>query len=99
MTGPSTLGLQREIAASAFTCPWPYHELYAVPPVQTCGAPFETEGNGAKSASTAAPGHATGSAVPSRIACTRPGAILPYQLFTSAATPATCGDAIDVPCK
>src|SRR5438445_6283864 len=85
--------------------PFPNQELSPGPPWQRCGAPFENDGNGAYSASSAAVGQGVGSAVWLMIDCTSPGASLPFcgvlpspnRLMTSAARPATCGDDMDVP--
>ena len=80
-------------AFSALTMPFPNQELSPGPPWQRCGAPFENDGNGAYSASSAAVGQGVGSAVWLMIDCTSPGASLPFcgvlpspnRLMTSAA--------------
>src|SRR6185503_13110042 len=78
-----------DTAASAFTWPWPWKPLYPAPPLHVAGKkPPGLNGLG---------GQATGSAVRVIRACTAPGDNLPCAEIAKAATPATCGAAIDVP--
>src|SRR5258708_29226286 len=84
-----------ETALSAFTWPWPLNPLLPGPPWHTCGAPLSTAGKGAYIPMS---GHAIGSAVFCSCAVTAPTLVTPL-LTISATTPATSGEAIEVPCR
>src|SRR5215469_16201284 len=82
-------------AFRASTSPEPYQLLGPTPPWQVCGAPPSTAGK--KSYADVSAGQAIG-----LVTCCSAAAsalpVLPVALSNSAATPTTCGDAIDVPC-
>src|SRR4051812_11806596 len=100
-------------AANASTCPWPYQEVWPPLPAHSCGAPlceptiseYGVPLREPAFAFGSACGQACGSAVWLTICSTWVGRIVPfcgffrspYRLITSAASPATCGPAIEVP--
>ena len=67
-----------------------------MPPVHTWGAPLSVAG---KNAYWAGSGQAIGSAVEVILPVIAPNPHVGCWLAIRAARPATCGDAIDVPCR
>ena len=80
------MGTQRETAPSAFTMPAPKNDVLPAPPTHCRG-----------SAAGQPTGQVSGVADDRTRAATAPWGMFGYFDRMSAATPATCGDAIDVP--
>src|SRR5215467_9964128 len=83
-------------AFRASTSPEPYQLFWPTPPWQVCGVPPSRAGK--KSYADVSLGHGIG-LVACCSAAARASPVLPVALSSSAATPAACGEAIDVPCR
>src|SRR5262249_39611946 len=83
-------------AFSASTSPEPYQLFLPPPPWQGCAAPPSRAGK--KAYADVSLGHGIG-LVACCSAAARAPPVMPVALSISAATPAACGEAIDVPCR